>query len=673
MLPPISKEQTSVLNAIQAGHNVICNSVAGSGKTTCSLHIATDLSHMKILLLTYSSKLKIESRKKAQENNLQNIEIHSYHSFGYNIYGESLCNKDKGIQMLIDSNAHPTTPLAYNLIILDEAQDINPLYFQFIHKIQRDNNYRHQLVLFGDDKQSIFGFMGSDERFFTMADKLYNESHDWKICSLSQSYRITIPMANFLNYCMLDNPRIVSTKESTFKPRYLICETFKYYENFKYNKGIKEIWPFDKSFPFLEIQYYLETLHYDPSDIFVLAPSVKNLSSPCRILENIVKTYYKDKVPVFCPISDESELDEELIKGKMIFSTFHQAKGLERKVVIVFGFDNFYFLGYNRNINEWTCPNEFYVAVTRGLEHITVIHDKQNDYLTFLNKSLLSEHCEILRGNVIDLKSYGEKDKIITCPTKLISYVPSKLLENCYKKLSCVTIHKKEKMIKITPKVRGCNDTSEGVFEITGTAIPSYFQYLKTNGNMDILLKNKKYKYPDKPDTISNLLKIANNYLAFKSGYIHKLTQIKRFDWITQKQLDMCIKRIEKFNISENAEFEKTDSFEMQIIQQSIEKVVQIRGEIDCVDGDTVYEFKCAQNLQQEHALQLAIYMYMTECRFKNYYLYNILTAETIEIKADMTTLEEIIRLLIQEKYNSKKELSDDDFLSKYNFIKTKN
>ena len=133
MLPPISKEQTSVLNAIQAGHNVICNSVAGSGKTTCSLHIATDLAHMKILLLTYSSKLKIESRKKAQENNLQNIEIHSYHSFGYNIYSEPLCNKDKGIQMLIDSNARPSNPFDYNLIILDEAQDINPLYFQFIH------------------------------------------------------------------------------------------------------------------------------------------------------------------------------------------------------------------------------------------------------------------------------------------------------------------------------------------------------------------------------------------------------------------------------------------------------------------------------------------------------------------------------------------------------------
>ena len=92
----------------------------------------------------------------------------------------------------------------------------------------------------------------------------------------------------------------------------------------------------------------MDTLHYLPSDIFVLAPSVKNVRSPCRVLENMVKRNYKDKVPIFCPITDESELADDLIKGKLIFSTFHQSKGLERKVVIIFNFDDSYFKFYKK-------------------------------------------------------------------------------------------------------------------------------------------------------------------------------------------------------------------------------------------------------------------------------------------------------------------------------------
>ncbi len=40
------------------------------------------------------------------------------------------------------------------------------------------------------------------------------------------------------------------------------------------------------------------------------------------------------------------------MKDKLVFSTFHQVKGLERKVVIVYSFDDSYFDFYQRESNR---------------------------------------------------------------------------------------------------------------------------------------------------------------------------------------------------------------------------------------------------------------------------------------------------------------------------------
>lgn len=50
-------------------------------------------------------------------------------------------------------------------------------------------------------------------------------------------------------------------------------------------------------------------------------------------------------------------------------TTFHQAKGLERKIVIVLGFDDSYNKYFNRsNINNNEIANPVYVAVSRASE-----------------------------------------------------------------------------------------------------------------------------------------------------------------------------------------------------------------------------------------------------------------------------------------------------------------
>jgi len=59
---------------------------------------------------------------------------------------------------------------------------------------------------------------------------------------------------------------------------------------------------------------------YSPGNIFVLAATVKSPKTPVRKLENIIKT--STNIPVFVPKSENEQIDEEMTKNKIIFSTF---------------------------------------------------------------------------------------------------------------------------------------------------------------------------------------------------------------------------------------------------------------------------------------------------------------------------------------------------------------
>jgi superfamily I DNA/RNA helicase len=139
---------------------VVIDSVAGSGKTTCNLHIANHFNDMHILLLTYNSKLKIETRERVNKLNIKNIEIHSYHSFCVKYYDHK-CFTDSIINKIINKKNNPLREFNYDLLVLDEAQDISSLYYELICKIYKDNNNPSaKICIFGDKNQSIFSFNG---------------------------------------------------------------------------------------------------------------------------------------------------------------------------------------------------------------------------------------------------------------------------------------------------------------------------------------------------------------------------------------------------------------------------------------------------------------------------------------------------------------------------------
>jgi hypothetical protein len=432
-------------------------------------------------------------------------------------------------------------------------------------------------------------------------------------------------MSLFINKCLLKEERIISNKITKNKPRYIICDCF----------GDKLG---TSSRTFEEVKYYFE-LGYKPNDIFILAPSIKSGNSPIRQLENKIKREMPN-VMVYVPTNDDEKLDEELLEGKIIFSTFHQTKGLERKVVIIFNFDNSYFEFYKKDANPCICSNELYVATTRGIEHLTLFHHYQKEYLHFIDKSNIQLYCHFEDTKMFINPKTNLLRNINTSITDIIKFLPQNIIDECFNKLE-ITKNSKYIINKINIPLKIKNDeTTECVSEITGIAIPSMFELKLKNkisiyellikddfeknvinhGNNECLFhlhnKSKQKKYNINDINIQNLtseelLYLSNCWNTHKNGYLFKIYQITNYDWLEEKKLNECINRLTELNISKNSLFE----YGLNIENETELLNRQLIGFIDCIDKDKniVYEFKCVQKLEKEHYLQLALYMYMYE------------------------------------------------------------
>lgn len=648
-LPPVSKEQSLVLQNIKDGRNIIVDAVAGSGKTTTILHICKDNPNKKVLVITYNARLKLETRQKKEKLKLFNVEIHSYHGFGCKYYAE-LCHTDEHILEILKKNKKPKITINYDIIILDEQQDMIKIYYQLIKKILNDcNNKEIQLCLFGDIYQNIYKFKNSDDRYLKLGDLIFPTKREWCKLTMSVSYRLTEQCAIFVNRHLLKYDRIKTVKTGP-KVRYLYCDSF--------------------NDPSKEVLNYLKT--YKPQEIFVLAPSVrtKKDKSPTVKLVNTLLLY---KIPVYVPTSDEEEINEKIIQNKLVLSTFHQVKGLERKVVVVFNFDGSYFDYYARNEDRYKCPNVIYVACTRASECMTVFHHHENNFLNFMEYKNLEQNCDLIIKN----KSFNINDKIKTFLKRKIAVVDLtrhlsiETIDYVMKLINYDTNDLENKIINVKSMIKIDDKIFEGVSEITGLLLPSIYEF-KTKKKSSIIeyvilnFKQIPLKYISKTKeiiqnykkiklSIAELLYMSTMFLALNTGYYVKIEQIEKFDWITKDEINEIMK-IFKSSISKKAKYEEE-------ITLKYDSNTELFGRIDIIDNDTLYEIKCTNKISNEHIIQLVLYAYMTKNKYAHYKLFYIYLNKIIEIKYS-DNFKKIIDYLIFTKYNIAKKISDDEFLN---------
>ena len=152
----LSEEQQNILNATKTGDNVIVDAVAGTGKTTLILAIAKELSDKKILQITYNKSLKFEVREKTKELNIENLTIHTYHSLAVCYY---LCTAhvDNEIKKIVMNKTIPSRKIPeFDMLVIDEAQDMTLLYYQLMIKFAKDIGSPIQLLVLGDYMQGLY-------------------------------------------------------------------------------------------------------------------------------------------------------------------------------------------------------------------------------------------------------------------------------------------------------------------------------------------------------------------------------------------------------------------------------------------------------------------------------------------------------------------------------------
>lgn len=697
---PASKEQNEIVLSFHT-NNVMVNAVAGSGKTTTILHISEHFKESNILVITYNSKLRLETKEKIEKYQLCNVDVHTFHSFCRKNYNTS-CKSDTEIREIFHDGfvfKKNNNKMGFDIIILDEVQDMSPLYYNLFCKLFKDNNnLQTKIGIFGDFRQSIFSFNKSDERYITLYDKLfYNMNHfDWVERKLQTSFRITNQMSYFLNECMFNKKIITANKHSEYKPRYLFCNSYA-------NKCMCQNSIIYNTI-FLEFQKIIKELHYLPEDIFILAPSIKsrkyvdesdddcvnnyndNKQESCRccqdtktpvlILENLIKKYMPD-IPIYVPLSDEGKVDETIILNKLAFLSFHQSKGLERKVVFVFNFDNSYFTYYGKNLSRYKCPNILYVASTRASERLILIHHCYNQFLPFVKKNKINYLCDPTYKRKIDqippfISCSLEKEQCYDV-TYLTSHLPEDILDACFEMIDKTIVQQKDSLMKISSSVEGLYG-NELVCDINGIFFPTYYQYITTlkidilhemlkipPEHIDLYEKTHNIKLSEidlSKISIKELLFICVCYSSMRNKVLYKITQIKQFDWINDEHLQIAKERLDALHISINSKYE------FAISEKCIDKHISGRIDLNDFDNNNIYEFKCVTELQKEHYIQLAIYMYMNEKEISNennkYYLFNILTNEKIEI-INNSKIIQMVEYLIDEKF--KRDVVDDDKL----------
>lgn len=381
-----SEEQLQVCYELQA-NNVVVDAIAGSGKTTTGLSISAAFPDSQILLLTYNKRLKDEMR--ARFVHMTNVYPTNYHSYVVQTYTRP-CQDDRSLQRFLDTTVTKgpeadDLPL-FDIIILDEVQDMSPLLFRLVERIFEDSKHHKdyvrppRLAILGDKKQSIYDFLKADSRFLSLAPKVFGHlnPYPWRNnLKLSMSYRMTNQNAKFINECYLGNdPRLHACREGPV-PIYLWMD-------------LKKKTAFDR--PCKELLQLVDLIkQYGPGKTFVLAPSVKNDFYPCRRFENLLSENYG--VPTYTCISDDREINESASQGKVLFSTMHQSKGMERDLVLVFGVDD---ARWNRYTSLWEADNKLYVALTRSSKQLVVVHDFRENLFRYTNKQAIVANCQVL-------------------------------------------------------------------------------------------------------------------------------------------------------------------------------------------------------------------------------------------------------------------------------------
>lgn len=704
----MSEEQHQFFNVILKGENAIGDACAGSGKSTTILSIASLLPNLNFIQLTYNNMLCNEIKQKIAILKLKNINVHTYHSLLVKYY-DSSGYTDNTIRKVLLKNTIPKIPIPhFQVLVIDEAQDMTFLYFRLMVKFCRDMKHKIQLLILGDYMQGLYEFKGADVRFLTHAHEIWKNYENlcspvFNFCTLKMSYRITQSMAHFVNNVMLGEQRMLACKEG--EPVVYIRRPTHQVE--------------------IIITNIIMTLLQNgacPDDFFILSASVKSNNRNIHKIENAL---VENNIPCYVPIIDDDKIDERIIKGKIVFSTFHSVKGRQRKYAFVIDFNNSYF-NYAKKLPRDKCPNTLYVATTRATHKLFVVelNNKKDDRpLEFLkmnhvemeNQSYITFNGmkQIIFESSVEPSVQSKNNVKHITPTDLIKFISDSTLEIINPILNKIFIKisspQNEYDIEITSITKTKQNLFEDVSNLNGIAIPMMYFDNICNQKKDLLIKliNMKMEFVNKNDNnykflkkyvdtlpshcacIEDYLFLSNLYSAFTDKFYFKLKQIDKteYNWLSNKTINTCFKRL-----NNTLKHEYTESSPLKIentiirkddnkLHENIDELLSLyfndlkfrfTAVVDLITEHSVWEIKCTNNISHEHLLQTVIYAWIWRMvvekireleNVRDFKIFNIKTGEVYILDSTTEELNQIVIALLKGKFEENVIKSNDDFL----------
>lgn len=644
--------------------------------------IAAQYPHLRIAFSVYLKLLQLENERRLQK--YPNAEIFTIHKMAKLLFG-SVVRDDvellEQIKRAVSRNELPEGDFVpFDIIVLDEFQDCDDLLYWLIICFIRVNTRKRggrpaHLVILGDERQSIYRFRGADHRYLTQAPKLLGpiSSHSFVELPLSESFRLSNETVQFINQTFLGGDSYMASSKSGPKPIV-----------FRYSPP--DINALAKELAALIKQYGAE-------NSAIIAPSVRK-NRPLIKLVNILSKEYG--IPVAQPIDYDSPVDEETLDGKLSISTIHGFKGRERDLVILLEIDTSFFRYLGRDLPDNTCPNEVFVALTRAVEQLVLVHDEREKLMPFVSVDNLYETAEVinLTSNKAKITSPNAPGRALQFGldlppkvnvTDMARYIRGERLDAVIQRDLCIPESLPEKKHIRIPDVV-CSDPVKGFYEavsdINALVILAAFQHAIT-GAATLFGSNNQF-IEEGPSIctdqqISRLCRRACAYQARISGYQPRYLQMKNHDfkWINLEDLALAQSRLQ----SELGDSASNLKFEVDVKRYLVvdKRETLLYGRADVVtaptiseDGEiesveSVREIKFVSRLSNEHIVQACTYAYLLAVRSRQVpriILYNVRDGKKLEItpRDGLEGLRRMIESVLRLKYTAEKGMEDDEF-----------
>ncbi|KAK0238612.1 P-loop containing nucleoside triphosphate hydrolase protein [Armillaria nabsnona] len=651
-----SVEQTAIVNHLKT-HNVMVSARPGAGKTATAEAVAQANPNTPIAVVTYSKRLQLDTQRRFQSYPL--VDIFTFHGLASRLFGTIIHNDT----IFADVRRSAIPPVwidipRYEIVILDELQDLTENFGR-----------PPQLLVLGDSRQAIYDFRGADQRYLELSSDILStvSPHQWRSAQLSQSFRLSCQTADFINNAFLAGEPYIQGSHIGPKPLYI----------------------HEYIYPLIREHGHENTA--------ILAPSLRSDNVVKRIINMLWEKY---KFPAAHAVSDDQMgLDDDITRGKITPSTYHQFKGSERDLVIVLGVDASYFkLAPQLPVDR--CPNATFVALTRARKQLVVLHSHKKPQMPFVDWAAIKSGADVVNvedeppqvqykpGRPSRLGLVLPKRINVTTATR---YVREEALDRVVLHLDIQKVQSplpSSRWIYAPDKVRTdrVKNHWEPVSDVNGLTVTLDFEYWLT-GKVATFMNGTQMEHIPANKTLEDdtrravwLSKEAIRYDADASGFKSRWRQMvykrHRFDWMVHHLAVSTQRLTEQFSEYSRSELAKDLTMEVPLLQQLSmdDQTTTLTGRADMIHlrrkgrDVAIWEVKFVTALSHEHVIQVVIYGYLWAMAnqkqpFPRLVLYNVKNDEKWEVNTTLVCAKRVIEEVLRIKYSVNKQKCVEEFL----------